>query len=120
VDIVAAQAFIHDYTPHNSVALYGAAALSSLVAIGIVWFRCLWTKSGEHLREQWILTTATVAAPIPTYLLLILMPLDHDLSQTILDDPIVVALAGLYGVVEAVKEVRRTASQAHKRKNGTA
>lgn len=113
-------AYIHQYAPHTATTLYIAAACSALLALALVFGRCLVTGCVDHLNEKWIFQTATAAAPMPTYLLLILLPLDPDLSPNVLDDKVVVALAGLYGLVEAGKEIKRTASRAHaKKKSGT-
>jgi hypothetical protein len=104
---------VHGYAPHSGLALYLAAVISALTALAIVWCRTLWTGSSSHLAEKWIISTAAAAAPIPTYALLILVPLDPDLAQHVLEDRVVVALAGLYGLVETLKDIRSIAASAH-------
>lgn len=70
------------------------------------------------MAEGWLFRVAAAAAPIPTYILLMLVPFDPDLAQKVLDDRVVVALAGLYGLVETLKDIRGSASEARKRKDG--
>ena len=96
-----------------------AACLSALLFVMLVWIRCLATKSQQHLDERWIIATAAAAAPIPTYALLLVVPFDPDLARSVLDDRVVVALAGLYGLVETLKDIRQIAANAHKRKRDT-
>lgn len=103
--------WVHDYAPHSAVALYAAAAFSAALALVAVYGYCLCTSSTKNLDEKWIFQTATAAAPIPTYILLLIVPFDTDLARTVLDDRVVVALAGLYGLVEALKDIRATAER---------
>lgn len=111
-------AYVHSYSPHSAQALYCAAAVSALLAWLAIYLRCLITGSRRHLGEKWLFQTAAAAAPIPTYFLLLVVPFDPDLAHSVLDDRIVVALAGLLGLVEALKEVRNTAGRARRRKDG--
>ena len=69
------------------------------------------------MSEGWVFQVAAAAAPIPTYFLLMVIPFDPDLAQKVLEDRVVVALAGLYGLIETLKAIRGSASDAHKRKN---
>lgn len=110
-------AAVHAYAPHTSLALYAAAFASAALAIMLVLGRCMWTGSTRHMAEGWLFRVAAAAAPVPTYILLMLIPFDPDLGQRVLDDRVVVALAGLYGLVETLKDIRGSASDAHKRKN---
>jgi hypothetical protein len=110
--------WVHDYAPHSAVALYAAAALSAAFFLAAIYGYCLCTGSTKHLDEKWIFQTATAAAPIPTYMLLLVVPFDPDLARTVLDDRVVVALGGLYGLVETLKDIRATAERARKSKNG--
>ena len=113
-------AFVHANAPHNATSLYAAAVASVMAFLVIVWGRCIWTGSTSHLDEKWIFQTATAAAPIPTYILLMVIPFDPDLAHSVLDDRIVVAIAGLYGLVETLKDIRSTAAKAHRlKKRGT-
>ena len=98
------------------MSLYVAAAVSALLAVALVFGRCCWTGSTDQLDDKWIFRTAAGAAPIPTYLLLMILPIDADLGASVLEDRIVVALAGLYGLVEAVKDVRDMAAKARRSK----
>ena len=118
MDVASLGGFVHQYTPHNSLALYAAAVASSLIALTLVYGRCTWTRATDHLSEKWIFQTVAAAAPIPTYLMLLVVPFDPDLAASVLDDRVVVAFAGLYGLVETLKDIRDTAADAHKRKSG--
>jgi len=109
---------VHDHAPHSSTALYAAAAICSLFFVALVWLRCLHQKSLDQLDEKWIFQTVAAASPIPTYVLLLVIPFDPDLAKSVLDDRIVVALAGLYGLVETLKDIRTTASNAVRRGKG--
>lgn len=109
-------AVVHAYAPHSPIGLYTAAAFSALLALALVYGRCLWTGSRDYLDDKWIMATAAAAAPIPTYILLILVPYDPDLARCVLEDRVVVALAGLYGLVETVKDIREMAARAHRKR----
>jgi len=45
-----------------------------------------------------------------------LSPLDDDLVKAMMEDYVIVALAGLYGLSEAVNDIRHTAGRARERK----
>lgn len=107
-------AWVHEYAPHSPIALYAAAAASAIFFLAVVFGFCLWTGSAKHLGEKWIFQTAAAAAPIPTYILLMIVPFDPDLARTVLDDRVVVALAGLYGLVETLKDIKATAGAARR------
>jgi hypothetical protein len=109
-------AWVHEYAPHSPVALYAAAAGSAIFFLAVVFGYCLCTGSTKHLGEKWIFQTAAAAAPIPTYILLMVVPFDPDLARTVLDDRVVVALAGLYGLVETLKDIKTTAGSARRGK----
>jgi hypothetical protein len=47
-----------------------------------------------------------------------LAPFDPDLVKAMMEDQVVVAIAGLYGLVETLKDIRGTASDARRRKEG--
>lgn len=108
-------AVVHAYAPHSALALYLAAGLSALTCLALVYARCLYTGSTAHLGDKWIVPTIAAAAPIPTYFLLIVVPFDTDLAQCVLEDRVVVALAGVYGLVETLKDIRGTASRARQK-----
>jgi hypothetical protein len=108
-------AFIHGHAPHSATALYLSAVVSALFFLCLVRGRCWWTGSAKHLEEKWIIQTFAAAAPIPTYILLLVVPFDPDLAHSVLDDRVVVALAGLYGLVETLKDIRGTAAGARNR-----
>lgn len=107
---------VHAYAPHSGTALYGAAIFSSLFFLTLVYGRCLCTGSVQHLSEKWIFQTVAAAAPIPTYFLLLIVPFDTDLAHNVLEDRVVVALAGIYGLVETLKDIRNLAATAKKSK----
>ncbi|MGY2732817.1 hypothetical protein [Sphingomonas sp. UYP23] len=109
-------AWVHAYAPHTATALYLAAVLSSIFFLFIIYARCLYTRSVGHLGEKWIFGTVAAAAPIPTYILLMVVPFDPDLAHSVLDDRVVVALAGLYGLVETLSDIRGTAAKARQTK----
>jgi hypothetical protein len=44
---------------------------------------------------------------------MMLAPLDLDLVKALMEDQVVLAIAGLYGLVETLKDIRSTASDAH-------
>jgi hypothetical protein len=111
---------VHAYAPHSSVALYFAAALCAALAVLVVFLLCLVSGSTSQLGDKWVFRIAAGAAPIPTYILLILLPLDPDVGAAVLDDRVVVALAGLYGLSEAIKDIRDMAANAKKAKAGGA
>ena len=109
-------AIIHHNAPHTPDGLYLASVVSALAAVLAVYIRCRLTSSDKHLPHNWIVATASVAAPVPTWCLLLAMPLDTDLGQTIFHDPVVVALAGAYGLAAAFRDTRGMASQSRKRR----
>jgi hypothetical protein len=116
VDVASFGAAVHAVAPHSATGLYTAAAISALLALSFVYARCLWTKSVAQLDEKWIIATAAAAAPIPTYILLLVIPFDADLAKFVLEDRVVVALAGLYGLVETVKDIRSMAATANSKR----
>jgi hypothetical protein len=107
--------FVHSNTPHSPLSLYIAAALFSVAAVVAVYVRCMWTGSTQHLEDRWLPRTAAYAAPIPVYFLLMLAPLDTDLVEVMMEDFIIVALAGLYGLSEAINDLRGTAGRAREK-----
>ena len=108
-------AWIHLYAPHSGEALYIWSLATGLVAVGLVYFRCLHTGSQNHLPLAWTVSTAATAAPAPTWILLLLAPLDRDLLQTIANDPVTLALAGLYGLAAAFRDLRNLSADSLKR-----
>jgi hypothetical protein len=113
VNLEGVVAFIHENAPHTDVALYSASAISAVFAVSMVYLRCLWTKSTEQLEPSWLVRVAAWAAPIPVYAALIALPFDPDLTKVLIADQFIVALAGLYGIVESTKDVRRVAGRAY-------
>lgn len=111
-------AAVHAYAPHSASALYMAALGSAVIAMLLVYGHCLWTGSTGYIAEGWLFRVAASAAPIPTYTLLLFVPFDPDLAQRVLDDRVVVALAGFYGLVETLKDIREAAADARRRKVG--
>jgi hypothetical protein len=107
--------WIHRHAPHSAEALYASSLLCALSAALMVYGYCRFARCHKHLPVNWMVTTAALAAPIPTWVLLILMPLDTDLSRTVTNDPVVVALAGLYGLSAAIRDGRDMAMAARKR-----
>lgn len=89
-----------------------------MVAISLVYFRCRIANSHHRLPNGWLVRTAAQAAPLPVYGLLLLAPIDTDLIQALMQDRIVVALAGLYGIVETVKDLRHIARNTRKDRGG--
>lgn len=106
---------VHDFTPHTHVSLYLLVATTCLVAVAIVYIRCWQTNSLKSLKRRWPGPTAGYAAPIPIYLLLILAPLDDHLWELLKREAIIVALVGLYGVIEATHDLRLVAGAARER-----
>ncbi len=109
-------AWVHTHTPHSATALYEAAAASAIFFLVGVYLTCLISGSARYLEDKWVIQTAAAAAPIPTYLLMLVVPFDPDLANTVLDDRIVVALAALYGVVETLKDIKEIAARAQGRR----
>ncbi len=108
-------AWLHSHAPHSAQALYASSAICALLAVLTVYVLSRIDRSHKHLPVNWIVLTAAIAAPVPTWALLIVMPLDPDLGGTISADPVVVALAGLYGLVGAFRDARGIAVEAHRR-----
>jgi hypothetical protein len=107
-------AFIHGNAPHSAEALYMAACFTAGVSCLLVFLRTRLSGSHNHLPRNWVVIVAATTAPIPTWFNLLALPVDHDLYQTVLNDPFVVALAGLYGIVAAFRDVRGMARRAGK------
>jgi hypothetical protein len=114
VNPAAIGAFVHRFAPHSREAIFVASVLSAIAALLFVYGYSRTNGSHKHLPLNWVVTTATIAAPVPTWCLLLVMPLDHDLATTAFEDPIVVGLAGLYGIAAACRDIRRMARQARK------
>lgn len=110
-------AVIHNLTPHSATSLYIFDVAAALIALAWVYGSCWWHKSHRHLPTAWIISIVAGAAPVPTWLLMLLMPLDHDLGNTIGMDPIVVALASLYALHAAFRDIRRMTKSATNRKS---
>lgn len=108
---------IHHVAPHTGKALFLASMVFAIGAVLAVYLRCRYTGSHKHLPHNWVVSVASIAAPGPTWCLLLVMPFDPDLGETIFHDPIVVALAGMYGLAAAFKDTRGMASQSRKRKD---
>jgi hypothetical protein len=106
---------VHELAPHTHVSLYLLVALTCLAAVLAVRIRCGQTGSTKSLKRRWPGSAAGYAAPIPIYLLLILAPLDDHLWELLKREAIIVALVGLYGILEATLDVRRVAGQARER-----
>jgi len=88
------------------------------MAISYVFLRCRLTGTYHKLPNGWLVRTAAQAAPLPIFALLLLAPLDSDLIEVLLKDRIVVALAGLYGVVETLKDIRHIGRNSRKDRGG--
>lgn len=116
MDISFIGALVHENSPHTKQALYLSSALFAIVAVIGVYLRCKKTGSFKYLDRAWVPRVAAWAAPVPVYLLLLVLPFDPDLVHILQSDAIIVALAGLYGMAEALKDVRNTAGLAHDRK----
>ena len=106
---------IHQLAPHSAIALFLASVTCALLAVIAVWLRCRYLGSHRHLPLNWVVSVASIAAPVPTWCLLMVMPLDPDLGATVFNDPVVVFLAGLYGLAAAFWDTRRMAREARKR-----
>jgi uncharacterized membrane protein len=117
MNIATLAVLVHTHAPHSRTALYLTSALCAIASLAVVYGRCQFTRSTSHLTNGWLVRTAAGAAPIPIYCLLILAPFDHDLVTAMMEDQVVVAIAGLYGLVETLKDLRQTAGDARKRKN---
>jgi hypothetical protein len=112
-------AWVHANAPHTKIALYTAYAICSLSAIAAIWIRCWYTKSCAELPNGWLVRTAASAAPIPVYCLLLVAPFDSDLVRALMEEQVVLAIAGMYGLVETLKDIRGTAADAHIKKRLT-
>jgi hypothetical protein len=97
------------------MALYIAAAAFAAGAVFAVYGRCKWTNSAKKLEKGWVGRTATHAAPMPVFVLLLLSPLDGDLVKVMMKDFIIVALAGLYGLSETINDLRSVAGRAREK-----
>ena len=104
---------IHQFCPHSHIAMYLFSAVSALCAVAAVYLRCVYTQSTKFLTPGWIARTAGWAAPVPIYVILMLAPLDDDLFTVLKSDEVIVALAGLYGLIETLKDIREAAAKAH-------
>lgn len=107
----AIQAFLHNWAPHSKAAVYFLAVICSLLAILVVYVRCHLENNGRHLENGWLVRTAAAASPIPIYCMMLVAPLDPDMIQAMMEDQVVVAIAGLYGLVETIKDIRYTGRQ---------
>jgi len=65
---------------------------------------------------MWIVHIASLATPVPIYVLLLLAPMDADLYDAMKDDKVVLALAGLCGLADAWNGVREAAATARRSK----
>jgi hypothetical protein len=106
---------VHKNTPHSAGSIYVSAAIVSLVAVVAVYLRCKQTNSAKQLENRWIGRTASFAAPLPVYVMMMLVPLDPDLVKAMMQDFLIVALAGLYGVSEVINDVRGVAGRAREK-----
>lgn len=102
------QALVHASAPHTKSAIYLLAILCATIAILVVFVRCHLENGRRGLTNGWLVRTASGAAPIPIYCLMILAPLDPDIIRAMMEDQVVVAIAGLYGLVETLKDIRFT------------
>jgi hypothetical protein len=83
-----------------------------VLAVATVYLRCCYTGSEKQLTGTWIVRTAAAAAPVPIYVLLPLSPFDPDLATALLSEPVILGLAGLYGLIETARDIRKTAGDA--------
>lgn len=104
---------VHFYAPHSRAAIYLMSATAAVVAIAVVYMRCKMRDNGRHLDNGWLVRTAAAASPIPIYILMIIAPLDADIIKAMMEDQVVVAIAGLYGLVETLKDIRFTGIRRH-------
>lgn len=108
-------AYVHAFAPHTKVEFFTSYAVCAVVAIAVVYLRCCYTGSDQQLHRSWLVKTAAAAAPVPVYVLLPLSPFDPDLAKALLEEQVILGLAGLYGLVETLKDIRETASEARQR-----
>lgn len=99
---------VHEWVPHSKGAVYLCAAIAAIASIIIVYFRCHLENNGRGLTSGWLVRTAASAAPLPIYVMIILAPLDADIIEAMMQEGLVVAIAGLYGLVETIKGIRYT------------
>lgn len=100
------QSLVHTSAPHTKAAIYLLSLLSAGFAILVVYIRCHIENSRRGLTAGWLVRTASGASPIPIYCLMIIAPLDPDIIKAMMEDQVVVAIAGLYGLVETLKDIR--------------
>ena len=115
MSLAAIEAAVHQFAPHSREAIFLASILSSIGALLIVYAKCWFGGSHRHLPLNWVISIVAIAAPIPTWCLLLVMPFDADLATTAFNDPIVVGLAGLYGIAAAFRDARRMGRDADRR-----
>lgn len=106
--IEAVRATVHEIAPHSKAAIYLLALSAATISIAFVFIRCQYESNGRHLESGWLVRTAACAAPIPIYFMLIVAPLDPDVVPALMEDQLVVAIAGFYGLVETIKDIRFT------------
>jgi hypothetical protein len=115
VSIAGFSALVHAVAPHTKLEFFTCYALCSALAIALVYLRCCYTGSEKQLQGAWLVKTAAAAAPIPVYVLLPLSPFDPDLAAALLEEQVILGLAGLYGLIETIKDIRGTAGEARGR-----
>ena len=102
------RATVHSFAPHSKSAIYLLAIICALASIAVVYLRCRLENNGRGLSRGWLVRTAAGASPIPIYCLMLIAPLDPDIIPAMMEDQVVVAIAGLYGLVETLKDIRYT------------
>lgn len=111
---------VHSLTPHDRLSLYVLGAVVCVVAVIAVYVRSRYTGSTRYLEHGWHTRAAGYAVPLPIYGLLILAPFDEHLLGVLLQEELIVALAGLYGLTETFNDVRGIPGRAHdRRRKGT-
>lgn len=99
--------FIHEWVPHNSIAIYSFSILIFLVAT--LWASWARRKKAnpKKMTGSDLLRVGFAAGPIPIYLLLPLMPFDPDLAQVLLNEPFQLLIAGAIGILWTQADIRK-------------
>lgn len=98
---------IHDWTPHNSLAIYGC---SIVIFVGATIWASYKKRARANRRKMTgadLLRVGFAAGPIPIYLLLPLVPFDHDLTTVLMDEPFQLLIAAGIGLVWTAADIKK-------------
>lgn len=89
----------------------------AFLVVSVIYIYCIYHKCVHQLDDHWLVQTIATVTPIPTYVVLLVMPFDNHLAEAALKDHVVVAIAGLYGIIQTSKTIQRTARAARTAKS---